>query len=61
MSGCGEYGTRTSEKKTPCGRKMLRLNSNMMPFAKGYTCDPTGAKIQYFDANTNPFVSKVFF
>ena len=54
-----EWGERVSEKEVGCGRKMLRLYDNNMPYFGGRTYFADGSKTpNYYDAREYPFVSK---
>ena len=53
-----EYGQRTSEVKAACGRKLLKLQHNLLPFYGGRTKHADGSLTSaYFDAVKYPYVS----
>lgn len=53
-----EWGDRVSEKEVGCGRKMLRLQDNNLPYYGGRTYFSDGSKTpDFYDADDYPYVS----
>ena len=54
-----EWGERVSEREVGCGRKMLRMYDNNLPYFGGRTRFADGSKTpNYYDAREYPFVSR---
>ena len=52
-----EYGDRVRERVAACGRKMLKLSDNNLPYYGGKTYFPNGEVTpEYYDVREQPYV-----